>query len=102
MKLLKLIPAAAIAIASLGSLDAFADSNSKQTDTYSLYCGQNSGNKWYHSSSKSSDRHYHSCDRNNYKMSLPYAADISGSSGKAYHYCSSREGAYADGTCSKN
>ena len=108
MKLLKLIPAAAIALTMFGSLDAFADSNSKQNDAYNLYCGANSGNKWYHKSSKSSDRHYHSCDNYQYKNPCRTNScdrDVApyNTNGKDLLYCSSTsvDEGISNGTCSK-
>ena len=99
MKLLKLIPAAAIALTTFGVLDAFADSNSKQTTTYNLYCAANSGNKWYHQNPKKDGGHKHSCDA--YTQKVPYDGGVNG-----YPYCSKGSepwpAANMNGTCSKN
>ena len=102
MKLLKLIPAASIAIASFGVLDALADSNSSQTSTYSLYCPGNSGNSWYHPSAKKSGGHYHSCDNSKFKNASQIKGDPKGASGSTFYYCSATKDGASNGTCSKN
>ena len=90
MKLLKLIPAAAIALTAFGSLDTLADSNSGRTSTYNLYCGGMPGNKFYHSQPKSAGRHYHSCTY----------GGLDNSNG-TYCYNSSTNKGVGDGPCLK-